>query len=158
MGSLTKGVIAGSMIAALAAAAVSAPAMDGADVIKDRAAVMKQQAKNLGRVKAYFTGKGDQAAAAAAAADLTRTTGKIPDLFPPGSDAASPEGKFAPKPEIWIQWDKFLAAQKNASAKAEALLAAVERGGKAEIHAAFDDLGKNGCGGCHEHFRAKLKD
>ena len=60
MGSLTKVVIAGSMIAALAAAAVRAPAMDGADVIKDRAAVMKQQAKNLGRVKAYFTGKGDQ--------------------------------------------------------------------------------------------------
>jgi cytochrome c556 len=158
MRSLKKVAVAGSMIAALAAAAATAPAMDGADVIKDRAAVMKQQAKNLGRVKAYFTGKGDQAAAAAAATDLTRTTRKIPDLFPPGSDAAGPDGKFAPKPEIWSQWDKFLAAQKNAAAKAEALLAAVERGDTAGIRVAFDDLGKKGCGGCHEHFRTKLKD
>jgi cytochrome c556 len=158
MRSLRKVVIAGSMIAALAAAAATAPAMDGADVIKDRAAVMKQQAKNLGRVKAYFTGKGDQATAMAAATELTRTTGKIPDLFPPGSNAAGPDGKFAPKAEIWSQWDKFLAAQKNAAAKAEALLTAVEHGGQADIQAAFNDLGKNGCSGCHEHFRAKLKD
>jgi cytochrome c556 len=158
MRSLTKVLIPGAMIAGvLFGAAARAPAMDGSQVIKDRAALMKQQAKDLGAVKAYFTGKGNQAAAAAAAADLTRTTRKIPDLFPPGSDAASPDGKFAPKPEIWSQPDKFLAAQKNAAAKAEALLAAVN-GGKAEIQAAFADLGKNGCGGCHEHFRTKLKD
>jgi cytochrome c556 len=146
------------IVGALISAAATAPAMDGSQVIKDRATVMKQQAKGLGVVKAYFTGNGDPAAAAAAATDLTRTTRKIPDLFPPGSDAASPDGKYAPKPDIWSHWDKFLAAQKNAAAKADALLAAVKSGGKAEIQAAFADLGKNGCGGCHEHFRAKLKD
>src|SRR6516162_10061883 len=120
MRSLAKVLIPGAMfVGALSGAA----AMDGADVIKDRAAVMKRQAKDLGTVKAYFTGKGERAAAAAAATELTRTTRKIPDLFPPGSDAASPEGKYAPKPEIWSQWGKFLAAQKNAAAKADALLA-----------------------------------
>src|SRR6516165_7202727 len=115
MRSLAKLLTPGAMIAgALIGAAATAPAMDGSQVINDRAALMKQQAKDLNVVKAYFAGNGDQAAAAAAAADLTRTTRKIPDLFPPGSDAASPGGKFAPKPEIWSQWDKFLAAQRNA--------------------------------------------
>ena len=159
MRSLANVLIPGAMIvSALIGPAATAPAMDGSQVINDRAAVMKQQAKDLGVVKAYFSGNSDQAAAAAAAADLTRTTRKIPDLFPPGSDAASPGGKFAPKPEIWSQWDKFLAAQRNAAAKADALLASVKSGGKAKIRAAFADFGKNGCGGCHEHFRAKLKD
>jgi cytochrome c556 len=109
------------IVGALIGAAATAPAMDDSQVVKDRAAVMKQQAKDLGVVKAHFTGKGDPAAAATATADLTHTTRKIPDLFPPGSDAAGPDGKFAPKPEIWSQWDKFLAAQKNAAAKADAL-------------------------------------
>jgi cytochrome c556 len=159
MRSLAKVLIPDAMIVgALIGAAATAPAMDGSQVIQDRAAVMKQQAKDLGIVKAFFTGKGDQAAAETAAADLTHTTRKIPNLFPPGSDAESPGGKFAPKPEIWSQWDKFLAAQKNAAAKADALLALVKSGGKAEIQAAFADFGKNGCGGCHEHFRTKLKD
>jgi cytochrome c556 len=146
------------LLGTLTVGAAAALAMDGGDVIKDRAAVMKQQAKDLGAVKAYFTGKAEQATAAAAADELTRTTRKIPELFPPGSDAVSPDGKFAPKREIWSQWDRFLAAQKNAAAKADALLVAVKNGGMDEIRAAFADLGKNGCGGCHEHFRAKLKD
>ena len=159
MTSLTNLLIArGMMVVALVGAAAASAAMDGSQVIEDRAALMKRQGKDLGVVKAYFTGKGDQAAAAAAANDLSRTTRKIPDLFPPGSDAASPDGKYAPKREIWSQWGKFLAAQKNAAAKADALLAAVTNGGKAEIQAAFADLGKNGCGGCHENFRKKLTD
>jgi len=159
MRSLAKVLIPGPvLVGVLTGGAAMVPAMDGSQVVEDRAAVMKQQAKDLGSVKAYFTGKGDQAAAATAATHLTRTTRKIPDLFPPGSGAESPDGKFAPKAEIWSQWDKFLAAQKNAAAKADALLAAVESRGKAEIQAAFADLGKNGCGGCHEHFRTKLKD
>ena len=154
-----KALIAGAVIVgALIGAAAVAPAMDGGNVIKDRAAVMKQQAKDLHDVKGYLAGTGDQTGAAAAAADLTSTTRKIPDLFPPGSKAASPDGKYAPKPEIWSQWEKFLAAQKNAAAKADALLAAVKSRGKAEIQAAFAALGKNGCGGCHENFRTKLKD
>jgi cytochrome c556 len=156
---LAELLIPGAMIAgAVIGAAATASAMDGSQLINDRAEVMKQQAKDLRVVKAYFSGDGDQSAALAAAADLTRTTRKIPDLFPAGSDAPSPGGKFAPKPEIWSQWDKFLAAQRNAAAKADALLASVKSSGKAEIQAAFADFGKNGCGGCHEHFRAKLKD
>ena len=50
----------------------------------------------------------------------------------------------------------FLDAQKTANDKAEVLLVAVKSGDKTKIEAAFGDLGKNGCGGCHETFREKL--
>lgn len=143
--------------AAAVGAPVTAPAQDNGQILKHRQTLMKQQAKDLGGVKAYLTGKGDQATAEATATDLVHTMQKIPSLFPPGSGAASPDGKYAPKSAIWTQWDKFLAARDTGAAKAAALLAAVKSGGKPEVQAAFADLGKQGCGGCHESFRETLK-
>jgi cytochrome c556 len=143
--------------ALLAGFAKSATAADNSQVLNDRQATMKQQAKDLGTIKAYLTGKADQAAAATAATDLSHTMAKIPSLFPPGSGAASPDGKYQPRPAVWTDWDKFLAARQNAAAKVEVLLAAVKNGDKPAIQAAFADLGKNGCGGCHEKFRETLK-
>ena len=136
----------------------AAVAQDKEAVIKNREALMKDQAKNLGAVKAYTEGKADLAQAEAGAANLTQTTSKIPGAFPPGTGGPDPDGKFATKPAIWSDWDKFLAAQKTAASKADALLAAVKSGDKEKVAAAFGDLGKNGCGACHETFREKLKD
>jgi cytochrome c556 len=145
------------VVVSLAGFAVAAPAADNAQVLKDRQATMKEQAKDLGAIKAYLTGKTDQTAAETAATSLTQTMVKIPSLFPPGSGAASPDGKYQPKPAVWVHWDEFLAARKNAAAKVEVLSAAIKSGDKAAIQAAFVDLGKNGCGGCHEKFRQTLK-
>jgi len=133
-------------------------AQDKETVVKNREALMKGQAKDLGSIKAYTDGKADLAQAETGAAGLTQSTRKIPDAFPPGTGATDSEGKFATKPIIWSDWNKFLDAQKNASAKADALLVAVKSGNKAAIETAFGDLGKNGCGACHETFREKLKD
>jgi cytochrome c556 len=144
-------------LAAVVAAAGAAAAVDVTAVVKERQATMKQQAKDMGAIKAFLDGKGDQATAQTAATGLTQTTAKIPDLFPPGSDKPSPSGEFAPKAAIWTDWNKFLDAQKAAHSKAEALLAAVKGGDKAAIQTAFADLGKNGCGNCHTNFRQKLK-
>ena len=118
---------------------------------------MKGQAKDLGSVKAYTDGKGDLAQAETGAVNLTQSTKKIPEMFPPGTGGTDSEGKFATKPVIWSDWDKFLDAQKTAAAKADALLVAVKSGDKAAIQTAFGDLGKNGCGACHETFRETLK-
>jgi cytochrome c556 len=134
-----------------------APAQDKTAVIKDRETLMKGQAKNLGNVRAYLQGKADQSLAEPSATAVAESIQKIPSVFPPGSDAPSPDGKYAPKPEIWSDHAGFLAAQKNAETKAEALLAAVKAGDKPKIQTAFADLGKNGCGGCHEKFRETLK-
>jgi cytochrome c556 len=131
-------------------------AQDKETVIKNREALMKGQGKDLGSVKAYIDGKGELAQAEAGAASLAQSTNNIAAAFPPGTGGTSTDGKYATKPAIWTDWNKFLEAQKNAHTKAEALLVAVKSGNKGTIETAFGDMGKSGCGGCHETFREKL--
>jgi cytochrome c556 len=162
MGDWMKSSLRLQMLAALifvvSSAGGAALAQDKETVVKNREALMKEQAKALGTVKAYTEGKADLAQAEASAANLTQTTNKIPGAFPPGTGGPDSDGKFATKPAIWSDWNKFLEAQKTAASKADALLAAVKTGDKEKVAAAFGDLGKNGCGACHETFREKLKD
>jgi cytochrome c556 len=132
-------------------------AQDKEIILKDRQATMKEQGKSLAAVKAYIDGKGDLVQAKAGAADLTQTTKKIPDLFPPGTGGPNPTGDYVAKPVIWTDWNKFIEAQKTAASKAETLLVAVNSGDKTAIEAAFNDLGKNGCGACHTNFREKIE-
>jgi cytochrome c556 len=150
-----------AMLAALLTFAVTAlgglaSAQDKETVVKNREALMKGQGKDLGSVKAYTEGKSDLAQAETGAAGLTQSMRKISEVFPPGSGGPNSDGKYATKPAIWSDWNKFLEAQKNATTKADALLVAVKSGDKAAIETAFGDLGKNGCGACHETFREKL--
>ena len=158
MTSSTNWMLSAALISALTVISVAAPAQNKETVIKNRETLMKGQGKDLGSVKAYIDGKGDQAQAEAGAAGLTQSIAKIADAFPPGTEGPDSEGKFAAKPVIWTDWNKFLDIQKNAASRANVLLAAVRSGDKAAIQTAFSDLGKNGCGACHETFREKLKD
>ena len=153
---VTKARVLGMAAAIFVAGAGFAVAQDKETVLKEREATMKEQAKNIGAVKAYLDGKGDVAQAKTGAANLTQTTKKIPQLFPAGTGGPSPDGDYVAKPEIWTDWNKFLDAQKTAAAKADALLVAVNGSDKNAIEAAFNDLGKNGCGGCHTTFREKI--
>ena len=153
---VTKARVLGAAAIVLAGTAGFALAQDKEAVLKERQATMKEQGKDVGAVKAYLDGKGDLAQAKTSADNLTQTTKKIPQLFPPGTGGPSPDGDYVAKREIWTDWNKFLDAQKAAAAKADALLVAVNGGDKSAIEAAFNDLGKNGCGGCHTTFREKI--
>ena len=146
-----------AVLAIAAAGSMGALAADKDQVIKDRQALMKQQGGDLGAVKAYLDDKGDLAKATAAATDLVQTMKKIPDVFPPGTAGPNPEGKWAPKAEVWSDSKGFLAARDNAAAKVDVLLAAVKGGDKAKIQTAFADLGKTGCNGCHDKYREEVK-
>ncbi len=148
-----------ALVGVLAIGATSAIALaaDKEQIIKDRQSLMKEQGGDLGAIKAYLDDKGDLAKATAAATDLIATMKKIPDVFPPGSEGPNPEGKFAPKAEVWSDSKGFLAARDTAQTKADALLVAVKGGDKAKIQEAFADMGKNGCGGCHGKFREEIK-
>jgi cytochrome c556 len=158
MSSITKfRVLAAALAIVVAGASGMALAQDKETVLKNRQATMKEQGKDLGAVKAYLDGKGDLAQAKAGATNLTQTTKKIPDLFPPGTGGPNPTGDYVAKPVIWTDWNKFLEAQKTAASKADALLVAVNGGDKTAIETAFNDLGKNGCGGCHTTFREKIE-
>jgi len=147
----------GVALAIGAAAATDARAIDKDQVIKDRQALMKEQGGDMGSVKGYLDDKVDLVKATAAASDLVQTMQKIPDVFPPGTEGPNPEGKFAPKPEVWSDWKGFLAVRDAGVDKATALLVAVKGGDKAAIQTAFSDLGKTACGGCHEKFREEVK-
>src|SRR6266852_1892965 len=117
-------------VLAIGAAGAIALAADKEQVIKDRQSLMKQQGGDLGAIKAYLDDKGDLAKATAAATDLTATMKKIPDVFPPGTAGPNPEGKWAPKPEVWSDSKGFLAARDVAAEKAEALVVVVKGGDK----------------------------
>ena len=147
-----------ALILALAGISGTVLAQDKEAIVKNREALMKGQGKDLGSVKAFIDSKGDQAAAEAGATNLTQTMRKIPDAFPPGTGGVNADGKYSTKPDIWSDWNKFIDIQKNAVSRADLLLVAVKSGDKAAIQTAFGDLGKNGCGACHETFREKLKD
>ncbi|HJU15475.1 MAG TPA: cytochrome c [Stellaceae bacterium] len=142
---------------ALAMAGASAAPADKQQVLKERQALMKKQADDLRAVKDYLDGKLDHAKATAAAADLTRTMGEIPEVFPPDTAGPSPDGKYAAKPAIWADWKGFLAHRNTAAAKVDTLAAALKSDDKTRIKTAFADLGKNGCGACHGKFREKLE-
>jgi cytochrome c556 len=150
-------VLGAALAIVVAGTSGAALAQDKETVLKDRQATMKAQGKDVGAVKAYLDGKGDLAEAKAGAANLTQTTKKIPELFPPGTGGPNPSGDYAAKPVIWTDWNKFLDAQKAAASKADALLVAINAGDKTAIEAAFNDLGKNGCGACHTTFREKIE-
>jgi len=147
----------GAVIVFGAANSPDALAVEKEQVIKDRQALMKEQASALGSVKGYLEDKADLAKATAGATNLVQTMSKMPDVFPPGTDGPGPDGKYAPKAEVWSDWKGFLAARDTATSKAEALLVAVKGGDKAAIQEAFADLGKNGCGACHGKFREEIK-
>ncbi|HEX9536309.1 MAG TPA: cytochrome c [Stellaceae bacterium] len=158
MSSITKFlVLAAALAIVLTGASGAALAQDKETIFKNRQATMKEQGKDVGAVKAYLDGKGDLAQAKTGAANLTQTTKKIPELFPPGTGGPNPTGDYVAKPEIWTDWNKFLDAQKAAATKADTLLVAVNSGDKGAIEAAFNDLGKNGCGACHTTFREKIE-
>jgi cytochrome c556 len=147
------GAVSGIVLAAGLYAGVARA--DDAAIVDTRQGVMKSQGKDITAIKAYIDDKADLASAQAAGADLVTQVGKIPDLFPKGTGMAEFPGKSWAKPAIWTDGDKFTAQEKTSADKAGVLSTALKGGDKAVITAAFGDMGKNGCGACHEAYREK---
>jgi cytochrome c556 len=147
-----KLLVLSAVLAVAAIGSTGALAVDKDQVIKDRQALMKEQGGDMGAVKGFLDDKNDLATATAKATDLVDAI-----VFPPGTDGPNPDGKYTTKPEIWSDAKGFSAAVDTATDKATALLAAVKGGDKTAIQTAFSDMGKNGCGGCHEKFREEIK-
>ncbi len=133
----------------------AAHAQDAAAIVKQRQDAMRLQYRSLMAIKDFADGKSEQAGAVAATDQLTQSVPKIPDLFPPGTGMAPPDGKFRPKPEVWTQWDKFLADQKTVVDQVKALDTAVKSGDKQQVAAAFTKI--DGCNACHNDFRERIQ-
>ena len=155
MPSLLRLLTLGTMLALGAVSATGALAADKEQVLKDREALMKEQGHQWLAIRSYLQDKADQAAALAATASLSKSLPTVPNFFPPGSEGANPDGKYAPKPEVWSKHDEFLAADKKVGDQVAALDAAIKSGDKVKAAAAFADL--KFCAACHDTFRAKLQ-
>jgi cytochrome c556 len=143
---------------ALVAGAPGGTAQDKAATIKQRQALMKEQAEDLKAIQNYVTGGTSHDAAISKADELLTLPPKIAGLFPPGTSIAEFPGTTHAKPEIWQQWDRFKDVP-VALRQAELQLAdAVKAGRKQQVLDELDNVGRSGCGACHTFFRAPLRD
>ena len=137
--------------------ALQVVAQDPAAALKKRQDFMKDFGGYMKAVNEYVEkGVGTPADVKAKAAEIKEESEEIPGLFPAGTSMDDGVGKTAAKKDIWDKPADFKAAAENVGKLAAKLEEAAAGGDKQQIADAFADLGKNGCGGCHQTFRAKL--
>ena len=137
---LTAGAVAAGLFAS---AALAGP-------IEDRRQSMKEQLAAVKVLVAMVKGESpfDAAVVKQQAEVLKQHFERDKTLFPAGSDTGTAE-TWA-KPEVWSDHATFLAGFDNAISLTDKLAMVSD---KADLGPALGDLGKNGCGACHEKFR-----
>jgi cytochrome c556 len=132
-------------------------AQDAATTLKNRQEAMKGFGGNMKAINEFVEkGAGTPADVEAKAGAIEEGSKQIVALFPAGTGMDDGVGKTGAKKEIWDKPDEFKAAADNMGMLAGKLKEAAATGDKQQIADAFGALGKNGCGGCHQTFRAKL--
>lgn len=142
--------VLGGVAAASVAAAQEQPQNPG--VVGVRQNTMRANAAHMGAIKQIISEYpqalplvADNAMAIAAIAEHT------PELFPDGSDKDGSKATAA----VWKDQAGFEKAAKNAHQLALKLGEAAKGGDPQATLVAFGELGKNGCGGCHQTYRQK---
>jgi cytochrome c556 len=130
-----------------------------AEIIKQRQETMKGLGSHMKAIKGYaIDGTGSAEDVARRASEMQQIAMKIPSLFPEGTgmdEIKDPE--TGAKPEIWLDWENFEKSAAGLDEQAKKLQAAASSGDQTAIRQAFQSVGKNGCGHCHESFRQKLQ-
>jgi cytochrome c556 len=149
------GLIAG-VVAALGLGSTSTGAQDKPPVIKERQALMKQQAEGLKIIQGYVSGQTDRDAAIAKVNELLTLPPKIAGLFPPRTGITEFPNETHAKPVIWEQWDRFKDVPGVLLRAEERLAIAIKSGSKQAVLDELDTVGRTGCGACHTFFRSPL--
>ena len=137
------------ILAATAALVLTGTVALAQDVIKTRQDGFGDYKKAMGEIKDAL-GRDQVTAAAAPAQRIEAFAGKIPGLFPPGSD----KGKTGAKEVIWANFPDFTAKAKDLEGAAKTLSAAASTGDKAATGKAFAALADN-CKACHQRYRSE---
>ncbi len=121
---------------------------------EERHVLMKELGMSMRTIKGFLSGRNDAGEALAATVVLKEAATAIPPLFPPGTgiDALPRTGALD---AIWENWSDFEMASQLLGERAAMLETALASGDDASQSAAFEALGRDGCGGCHSVFRAK---
>lgn len=128
-----------------------------AAVVEKRQEAMKGMGSHVKAIKAFVEkGEGDAADVARRADEIAETAPNIPDLFPEGTGMEDNAGETGAKPAIWSEHEAFIVAANQLQERAQALSAAAGEGDVALIAERFAEMGKQGCGNCHDKFREKL--
>ncbi len=137
---------------AIALGAATVAGADSSGAIATRHAYFKNlgyQMKKMGEIAKSF----DPAAAKAQAAEfepLLKTDFKT--LFPAGTSAKDLPGDNAAKPEIWSDFDGFLAKEAAFKSAGATLVAAAQGTDAKAFGAAMGQLGGS-CKSCHDSYR-----
>jgi len=133
-------------------------ASDAGAVVDERQATMKDFARKTRVIKNYADGEENRGAALEAAQSIRSTAARLPSLFPEGTSLADlPNGKTYAKPDIWKDNARFRATAGRLATQAQSLEAAIERSDRRATATQLGELGRVGCGACHETFRAPLR-
>ena len=126
------------------------------DPIAARKALMKHngdQAK-IGAAMAKGEAPFDLAKARKIFATFENTAAKAPALFPENSiDEATADDPYSASPDIWKNMDDFKARLAKFGSDSKAADTNVKD--LDSFKAAFGEIGKNDCSGCHEKYRLK---
>ena len=129
-------------------------AQDKMAQVKARQDFMKAQGADAKAIVDYSKGEGDQAKALAAANDLVARSAKIVDMFPAGTSSEDVKESKA-KPEIWKDWDKVKMIPSAMHAEEMKLIDEIKKGDQKAVGAQWGNVGKAGCGACHNNYRVK---
>lgn len=157
MAKLVKLGAAAGMAVALVMTALPGVTMAQNKTIEQRQKVMKGFGGNMKAIGGYVkAGKGSAADVEQRLMKMAAAAGKIPGLFPQGTDMDKLGLKVTgAKAAIWTDSDKFKMAADKLGAEARKFAAVVKKGDKAAIGNAFGGFGKAACGSCHRTFREK---
>src|SRR5213083_642805 len=154
---MKRKLVAATVVASVGAAwLVAAVAQVKPEIlVKQRQAAMTLQGKYFGPIAGMAQGKipysADVVARNAAYLDVLN---KMPwDGFAESTKDVTV--KTAALPAIWNEPAKFKEAQEKFQSAVGALVAATKTGNETGVRAAITEVGKAGCGNCHQNFRQK---
>ncbi len=143
---ITSGLVAGVVALSVAGTATAA---EPENILKYRVNLMKTQTGHLVAIAAVVKGEVPYGAHVKAHADAMRALSEmVSGVFPEGSAV----GDSRAKPEIWRDWDKFLAIYENYKTEVAKLAQVAAGGDLGAIGAQLGAVGKS-CGACHKPFR-----
>jgi cytochrome c556 len=148
IGLIVAGALTGGLV--LTANAQQEPEAKGAVAVRQN--TMKAMGGHSGAIQKILTEQPDLASQVPVHAEAIAGIARIiPAMFPDGTDQAP----TAALPPVWNDRAGFQAAADKALQLAGRLSETAKGGDQRATLAAFAQLGKEGCGGCHETYRKK---